>query len=69
MLEKIAQVIREYKGNDDLVITEDTTFASLELDSLEMVELIMKFEEDFGVTIEVNDSIKTIGDLKKFLEN
>jgi acyl carrier protein len=67
MLEKITEIVRDYKGEEDIEITEETTFASLELDSLEMVELIMKVEDEFDVSIEVNDSIKTVSDLMKLL--
>ena len=69
MLEKITKVLREYKGNDDLAVTAETTFAELELDSLDIVELIMNLEEEFGITIEMNEEIKSIGDLMKVIEN
>lgn len=68
MLEKIAKILREYKENDDLVITEDTTFDALELDSLDTAELIMNIEEDLDVTIEMDESIKTVGSLIKAIE-
>ena len=68
MLEKITKVLREYKGNADLVVTEQTTFAELELDSLDTVELIMNLEEKLGITIEVNKRVKSIGDLLKVIE-
>lgn len=68
MLEKIAKILREYKENDDLVITEDMTFEALELDSLDTAELIMNIEEDLDVTIEMDESIKTVGDLIKAIE-
>ena len=69
MLEKIAAVLKEYKGDDDLVITENTPFSELELDSLDMVELIMNLEDAFEVTIEVKQKIATIQDLMKIIEN
>jgi acyl carrier protein len=67
MLEKIAKVIRDYKGNDELVITEKTTFAELELDSLDTVELIMNMEDELGVSIEMSQDIKSIGNLINIL--
>lgn len=63
MLEKIEKVIREYKGDDGIVITENTSFADLELDSLDTVELIMRLEEELGVTIETTGNITTVGEL------
>lgn len=68
MLEKIAKILREYKEDDNLVITEDMTFEKLELDSLDTAELIMNIEEDLDVTIEMDESIKTVGDLIKAIE-
>lgn len=69
MLEKVIKVLKDYKGSDDLVISETTTFQELELDSLDTVELIMNVEEEFNVTIEMNDAIKTVGDLMTIIEN
>jgi len=69
MLEKIAKILRDYKENEDLAITEATTLAELEFDSLDTVELIMNLEEEFGVTIEMNDEIKSVGDLMRILNN
>ncbi len=65
MLERIQNVLREYKSDDALVVTEEMSFADLELDSLDTVELVMKLEDEFGVTIEMDQEIKTIGDLMK----
>ena len=63
MLERIQKVLREHKDDEPLVITEETTFEELELDSLELIELIMEFEDEFGVTLEADDSLKSIKDL------
>ena len=69
MIEKIQKVLQEYKGNDELTITEATTFEELELDSLDTVEIVMSLEDEFGVTIEVNDAIKSVGDLVKVISD
>ncbi|HWP79721.1 MAG TPA: phosphopantetheine-binding protein [Candidatus Acidoferrum sp.] len=69
MLETIAAVIKEFKADPQLAVTETTTFAALELDSLEIVELVMKLEEQLGVSIEVGPEIKSVGDLIKTIEN
>ena len=67
MLEKITKILRDYKGNDELTITEQTTFAELEFDSLDTVELIMNIEEEFSITIEMSEDIKSVGDLMKII--
>jgi len=67
MLEKITKIIRDYKGDDEIVVTEETSFADLDLDSLDIVELVMSLEEEFSITIEMNEDITTIGDLMKIV--
>lgn len=67
MLERIAKVINDYKESD-LNVTEETTFADLELDSLDMVELVMNLEEELGVSIEMDGTLKTVGDLMAVLQ-
>lgn len=67
MLEKIAELLRDYKGVPGLAVTEQTTFEELELDSLDMVELVMNLEEEFSVTIETSENIKSVGDLMKLV--
>jgi len=69
MLEKITEMLRDYKGEPDLEVTEQSTFAELELDSLDTVELVMNLEEEFSVTIEMSENIQTVGDLIKVIES
>lgn len=69
MLERIAKVFKEYKENEDLVITEATTFEELELDSLDTIELVMNLEEEFDIEIEMSEDLKSVGDLMKVIEN
>jgi acyl carrier protein len=40
----------------------------LGLDSLDLVELMMELEEEFGVTLEPDESVKTVGDLVAYVE-
>lgn len=68
MLEKIQHLLRDYKEDQSIVITEETTFAEMELDSLATVEFVMNLEDELGITIEINQSVKTVGDLLKILE-
>ena len=67
MLEKIEKILRDYKLDDELTITEQTTFEELELDSLDIVELVMSIEEEFSVSIEMSENIRSIGDLVNIL--
>jgi len=69
MLEKIIKILRDYKNDDSLEVTESSTFEQLELDSLDVVQLIMDIEDAFGVTIEADASIVTIMDLMETIKN
>ena len=69
MLEKITEILRDYKSEPDLEVKAESTFAELELDSLDTVELVMNLEEEFSITIEMNENIQTVGDLVKVIES
>ncbi len=71
MLEKLAQMIKE-QLNTDTAITEETSFKDdLGADSLDLFELIMGLEEEFGVEIPTDDleNIQTVGDVIKYLKD
>lgn len=68
-LEKLEKIFKEYK--DDLepgTLREDTTFEELNFDSLDVVDLIMACEDEFGVTIGEDQELKTVGDLLKIVD-
>ena len=67
-LEKLEQIISEYKELEPGSLTAETTFEELELDSLDLVDMTMACEDTFGVTIELSDDLKTIGDLLDLLD-
>lgn len=71
MLEKVKAVIVEQLGVDEDQVTLDATFADdLGADSLDIVELIMAFEEEFGVEIpdDQAEKIKTVKDVVDYIE-
>ena len=50
-------------------ITRDSTFESLGIDSLDIVEMIMDLETELGVELEMEDQkITTFGELAEFIE-
>ena len=50
MLDRIIDIIREQLNIDDVEITEDTSFKDdLGVDSLDLLELVMAFEEDYSI--------------------
>ncbi len=69
MLEKVIAILREYKQDENLAITAESSFSELGLDSLDIVELVMHIEEEFGVSIETSENIRSIGDLLAIIES
>ncbi len=68
IFEKVAKVIAEYKEMDINEIKLESTFEELNLDSLDTVELVMKLEDELGVTIEMDENLKTVNDVVKAIE-
>lgn len=68
VFEKVAQEIAQYKGIDASEIKLESSFEELGLDSLDMVELIMKLEESMDVQLEMNENLKTVGDVVNVIE-
>lgn len=71
IFEKVREIICEQFDVDEESVTLDTDIREdLDADSLDMVDLVMSFEDEFK--IEVPDSaietIKTVGDIVKFIE-
>lgn len=66
--EKVASILAEYKGIDVSEIKEESTFAELSLDSLDVAELVMNMEDEFGVTLELDEAVKTVADMVKLID-
>jgi acyl carrier protein len=69
--ERIKDIIVDLLEVDPDKVTRDARFREdLEADSLDLVELIMEFEEQFGGTISDDDAqqIKTVGQAVDYLE-
>ena len=71
MLEKIIEITADTLGAEVEGITESTSFTEdLHADSLDLFELAMALEEEFGVEIPSEDleQITTIGEAAAYLE-
>ena len=69
--EKVKDIIVEELGVERDKLTPDASFMEdLGADSLDTVELVMAFEEEFGCEIpdDAAETILTVGDAVKFLE-
>ena len=67
-LEQLEKIISDYKPLEAGSLKPETSFESLQLDSLDMVDMAMVCEDTFGVTVEVNENLKTVGDLIAIIE-
>ncbi len=70
VLEKVKEIIIEQLGADESEITLEASFRDdLEADSLDLVELIMAFEEEFGgeISDEEAQEITTVGEAVEYL--
>ena len=69
--QKVKQIIVEQLGVDEAQVDPTASFVDdLGADSLDIVELVMAFEEEFGCEIpdDAAETILTVGDAIKFLE-
>lgn len=66
--EKVAKILADYKEIDAATITMETNLRDLELDSLDMVELIMTMEEEFGRPIEMEEELHQVKDIVKLID-
>jgi acyl carrier protein len=69
--ERVKKIVVEHLGVEPEKVTENASFIDdLGADSLDTVELVMAFEEEFGCEIpdDAAETILTVGDAIKFLE-
>ena len=70
--DKIKKIIVDHLGVDATKVTEEASFIDdLGADSLDTVELVMAFEEEFGAEISDSEAEKilTVGDAIRFVES
>lgn len=67
---KVIEIVAEQMGVDKNEITRDTNFANdLNADSLDTVELVMEFEDEFDTSIPDEDAekIQTVGQAIEYI--
>ena len=70
MYEKLVSFAAKQLDLDPSEITPDSTFESLGIDSLDVVEMIMDLESELGVELEIeNQKIATFQELADFIES
>ena len=71
VFERVKEVLTEQLGIEEADITEEASFQEdLDADSLDLVELIMSLEEEFGTEISDEDAerIRTVGDAVEYID-
>ena len=70
MYEKLVAYAAKQLDLDSSEITPDSTFESLGIDSLDVVEMVMDLESELGVELEMEDQkIATFGELADFIDS
>ena len=70
--ERVKKIVVEHLGVENEKVTEEASFIDdLGADSLDIVELVMAFEEEFGVEIpdDAAEKITTVRDAIDYIEN
>ena len=72
MLEKVKKIIAAQLDIEESALTPETDIEDdLGADSLDAVELIVAFEEEFGISVPDDDilALRTVGDIAEYIEN
>ena len=67
-LDKVVEILAEAKYLEADKITEASTWEELGLDSLDTVELVMNMEDAFGISLEMTEDMKSVGDVVKAID-
>ena len=69
MYEKLVNFAAKQLERDVDSITPDSTFESLGIDSLDIVEMIMDLESELNIELDLeNQKVTTFGELAQFIE-
>ena len=72
VLEKVSKIIVDRLGVDESEVTLEASFKDdLGADSLDVVELVMELEDEFGMEISDDDAekISTVGDAVNYIKS
>ena len=70
--DRVKKIVVEHLGIEEAKVTDSASFiVDLGADSLDTVELVMAFEEEFGIEIpdDAAENIQTFGDAVKFISS
>ncbi len=68
-IDTVKEVLEENLDIDPETVNDDSTFDSLGIDSLDMVELICDLEEKCDVDFGEPEGLETVGDLVEYIDS
>ena len=69
MLEKVIAIVAEGLGVEAGNLNAETTFESLGADSLDLMDMVMNFEDEFGIEISPKEAGKSVSELVQYIES
>lgn len=69
VFEKIKKVISEQLGVGEEEIKMETTFEELGADSLDLFQVVIELEEEFGIQLEEAENIKSVKDAVDYVQS
>ena len=69
MFEKVTAILREYTNNENTPMSMESTLVDdLGLSSLEVINIVLAFEDEFGIEFTPSPEINTVGKLVEAVE-
>lgn len=68
-LETIQEILNENLDIDPVAVSGDSTFESLGIDSLDMVELVCEIENRFDIELGEPEGLDTVGKLVEYIDS
>lgn len=68
ILNKVKEIMVENLSIEENDITLESTFESLEIDSLDTFQLVIELEEQFGISVDSPENMKSIKDVVDYIE-
>ena len=68
IFEKVKEILMKELNLSGEEVTMEASFEALGIDSLDLVELVMQLEEEFDITMEETEGMKTVEDVVRYIE-
>ena len=68
-IEIIREILQENQGIEPELVTEDATFETLGIDSLDTVELICELEDRLEIDFGEPEGLTTLGEMVEYIES